>query len=173
MRILLRYFSAGVCAALLATQLAASATAQTVTNSADPELKKKADQLTLENSVADQQLHKDLAKLTAEKQRLELENGLAAAQVHTVAGSTPACMLSWLKKKYGVPIVAYCADIGQQEDFELVKKKALDGGAEKCLMETCKKSSSTTTFTPDSGDSVYEAVYLMGISLTPLLLLAV
>jgi ATP-dependent protease ClpP protease subunit len=81
MRILLRHFSAGVCAALLATQLAASATAQTVTNSADPELKKKADQLTLENSVADQQLHKDLAKLTAEKQRLELENGLAAAQV--------------------------------------------------------------------------------------------
>ena len=63
MRILLRYFSAGVCAALLATHLAASATAQTVTNSADPELKKKADQLTLENSVTDQQLHKDLAKL--------------------------------------------------------------------------------------------------------------
>jgi ATP-dependent Clp protease protease subunit len=80
MRMLLRHFSAGVCAALLATHLAATATAQTVTNAADPELKKKADQLTLENSVADQELHKELARLTAEKQRLDLENGLATAQ---------------------------------------------------------------------------------------------
>ena len=41
-------------------------------------------------------------------------------------GLDTSCMLSWLKEKYQVPIIAYCADIGQQEDFDLVKKKALD-----------------------------------------------
>src|ERR1700757_2793863 len=98
MRMLLRYFSAGVCAAMLATQLAASVAAQTVTNAADPELKKKSDQLTLENSVADQQLHKDLAKLTAEKQRLELENGLAAAQVQARMAAVQAELDELTKK---------------------------------------------------------------------------
>src|SRR5215469_7730021 len=63
-------------AAFLAAALS-SAAYQAATNSVNPDLKKKQDQLTLENSVADQQLKKELATLAAEKQRLELENGLA------------------------------------------------------------------------------------------------
>ena len=47
------------------------------TNSASPELKKQAELLTLENNIAEQQLRKELAKLSAEKQRVELENSLA------------------------------------------------------------------------------------------------
>ena len=44
--------------------------------SAFPGLKKQQEQLTLESSIADLQLKKELAQVTAEKQRLELENAL-------------------------------------------------------------------------------------------------
>ena len=44
--------------------------------SAFPTLKKQQEQLTLETSIADLQLKKELARTTAEKQRLELENAL-------------------------------------------------------------------------------------------------
>ena len=98
MRILVPDFNACVCAALLATLVAASGADVTVTNSADPELKKKADQLTLENSVADQQLKKDLAQLAAEKQRLELENGLAQAKLQGKLASVQAELDELTKK---------------------------------------------------------------------------
>lgn len=62
---------------LIGGWVAPLAKGQPETNSAFPELKKQQEQLTLENSVADQQLHKELAQLSAEKQRLELQNGLA------------------------------------------------------------------------------------------------
>src|ERR1017187_10941882 len=52
------------------------AVGQTDTNSPVPDLKKQVEQLTLENNLAQQQLQKDLATLTSQKQRLELENGI-------------------------------------------------------------------------------------------------
>ena len=55
-----------------------------------PDLKKQQEQLTLENSVADQQLHKELAKLTAEKQKLELENALNQQKLQAEIASMQA-----------------------------------------------------------------------------------
>lgn len=63
--------------ALLGGGFSLRALAQTETNGSFPELKKQAEQLTLENTITEQELRKDLAKLTAEKQRLELENSVA------------------------------------------------------------------------------------------------
>jgi ATP-dependent Clp protease protease subunit len=85
------------CAAFLAATLS-SAAAQPDTNSVNPELKKKQDQLTLENSVAEQQLKKDLAALTAEKQRLELENGLAQQKLQTRQAAVQAELDELTKK---------------------------------------------------------------------------
>ena len=76
--------------ALLSIGLSSRAAAQTETNSAFPELKKQQEQLTLENSIAEQQLHQDLAKLTAEKQRLELENGLAQQKLQAEVAALQA-----------------------------------------------------------------------------------
>ena len=38
-------------------------------------------------------------------------------------GLDTSCMLHWLKEKYNAPVVTYCADVGQKEDFSLVEKK--------------------------------------------------
>ena len=66
---------------LLGIGWASLAIGQTDTNSPVPDLKKQVEQLTLENNLAQQQLQKDLAKLTSQKQRLELENGIAEQQL--------------------------------------------------------------------------------------------
>jgi ATP-dependent Clp protease, protease subunit len=66
---------------LLGIGLSSRTVGQAETTNSFPELKKQQEQLTLENSIAEQQLRKDLAKLAAEKQRAELENGIAAEQL--------------------------------------------------------------------------------------------
>jgi ATP-dependent Clp protease protease subunit len=85
------------CSAFLAATLSSTA-AQPETNSVNPDLKKKQDQLTLENSVAEQQLKKDLATLTAEKQRLELENGLAQQKLQARQAAVQAELDELTKK---------------------------------------------------------------------------
>src|SRR5580658_7236606 len=81
-------------------------------------------------------------------------------------GLDTSCMLHWLKQKYNVPIIAYCADVGQEEDFDLVKQKALNGGAEKCIIENLKEEFVKNYIFPAvKANSVYEGVYLMGTSL--------
>jgi ATP-dependent Clp protease protease subunit len=82
MKIRHRNLIACVGVALLSIGLSSRTVGQTETNSAFPELKKQQEQLTLENSIAEQQLRKELAKLAGEKQRLELENGIAEQQLH-------------------------------------------------------------------------------------------
>jgi len=37
-------------------------------------------------------------------------------------------MIPWLKEKYGCEVVAFAADVGQQEDMEKVKEKAAEYG---------------------------------------------
>jgi ATP-dependent Clp protease protease subunit len=90
MRIHHRKLIAWAGVALLSIGLSSRAVGQTETNSAFPELKKQQEQLTLENSIAEQQLHKELAKLTAEKQRLELENGLAQQKLQAEVAALQA-----------------------------------------------------------------------------------
>lgn len=81
-------------------------------------------------------------------------------------GLDTSCILTWLKEEYKVPIVAYCADVGQQEDFEAVNVKAIKTGAEKCIIEDLNE-----TFVKDyifkaiKANALYESFYLMGTSI--------
>jgi argininosuccinate synthase len=81
-------------------------------------------------------------------------------------GLDTSCILTWLKEQYGVPIVAYCADVGQDEDFEAVTAKALKTGAEKCIIDDLKAEFVKNYVFPSiKANATYEAVYLMGTSL--------
>jgi argininosuccinate synthase len=81
-------------------------------------------------------------------------------------GLDTSCILTWLKEKYNVPIVAYCANVGQEEDFEAVKVKALKTGAEKCIVDDLKAEFVKDFIWPSiQANAVYEAVYLLGTSL--------
>lgn len=81
-------------------------------------------------------------------------------------GLDTSCILVWLKEKYNVPIIAYCADVGQEEDFDAVSKKAVTNGAEKCIIDNLKANFVEQFIFPAlKANAIYETVYLMGTSL--------
>ena len=80
-------------------------------------------------------------------------------------GLDTSIILKWLILK-GYDVVAYLADIGQQEDFEAAKAKALKLGASKVYIENLQKKFVTDYIFPAfAGNAVYEGRYLLGTSL--------
>ncbi|HMP54064.1 MAG TPA: argininosuccinate synthase, partial [Candidatus Melainabacteria bacterium] len=53
-------------------------------------------------------------------------------------GLDTSCILKWLAETYDAEIIAYCADVGQKEDYAEVEKKALALGASKCIIDDLK-----------------------------------
>src|SRR3989338_8004062 len=74
-------------------------------------------------------------------------------------------ILKWLVEK-GYEVIAYTADIGQKEDFEAVKKKALATGASKYVLKDLKKEFVTDYIFPAiRANAIYEGRYLLGTAL--------
>ena len=49
-------------------------------------------------------------------------------------GLDTSCILAWLIEE-GYEVMAYVADVGQEEDFESIRAKALQVGASKVFVE--------------------------------------
>jgi len=80
-------------------------------------------------------------------------------------GLDTSCILKWLVDK-GYDVVAYIADVGQEEDFEAARKKAEMLGASKVYVEDLKAEFvSGYIFQALKGNAVYEGSYLLGTSL--------
>lgn len=81
-------------------------------------------------------------------------------------GLDTSCILAWLKEKYKVPVVAYVADVGQQEDFDEIHTKALNTGADECIIDDLKEQFVRDYIFPSiKANALYEAIYPMGTSL--------
>ena len=50
-------------------------------------------------------------------------------------GLDTSIILRWLKDNYSAEIIAFCADIGQEEELHGLEKKALRTGASKCYID--------------------------------------
>ncbi len=80
-------------------------------------------------------------------------------------GLDTSVILKWLVNK-GFEVVAFIADLGQNEDFEAAKQKALKIGASKVYIEDLKEEFVTDFIFPAiRANAVYEGRYLMGTSL--------
>ncbi|HBQ85925.1 MAG TPA: argininosuccinate synthase, partial [Syntrophomonas sp.] len=44
-------------------------------------------------------------------------------------------IIPWLKENYGYEVIAYCADLGQGEELEPVRDKAIRSGASKIYID--------------------------------------
>ena len=81
-------------------------------------------------------------------------------------GLDTSIIISWLKENYGCEVIAVCGDVGQGDDMEAVKAKALKLGASKCYIGDL-----TAEFVKDyifptlKADAVYEGKYLLGTSM--------
>lgn len=81
-------------------------------------------------------------------------------------GLDTSVAIKWLKEKYDAEIIAFCADLGQGEDLEAIKKKALKTGASKVYVEDLKEEFVKDYIFPMlRANAVYEGSYLLGTSI--------
>jgi argininosuccinate synthase len=80
-------------------------------------------------------------------------------------GLDTSVILKWLIDK-GYEVIAYVADVGQDDDFKEVEKKALKIGASKVYIKDLKREFVTDYIFPAlKANAVYEGRYLLGTSL--------
>lgn len=81
-------------------------------------------------------------------------------------GLDTSVAIKWLQETYGVEIVAFCADLGQGEDLDAVKEKALKTGASRVYVEDLREEFvSEYIFPMLRMNAVYEGSYLLGTSI--------
>ena len=81
-------------------------------------------------------------------------------------GLDTSVMLHWLKEKYGCPILAFVADVGQGEDLPSIEKKAYATGADKVVISDLREEFVREfCFPAMQAHALYEGEYLMGTSL--------
>ncbi|HLF87254.1 MAG TPA: argininosuccinate synthase domain-containing protein, partial [Nitrospiria bacterium] len=54
-------------------------------------------------------------------------------------GLDTSVAIRWLKETYSCQVVAFCADLGQGEDLQEVKEKALKTGADSVYVEDLRE----------------------------------
>ena len=80
-------------------------------------------------------------------------------------GLDTSVILKWLLEE-GYEVVAFLADVGQKEDFNAAKEKALKIGASKVYIEDLKEEFVTDyIFESVKANALYEGRYLLGTSL--------
>lgn len=80
-------------------------------------------------------------------------------------GLDTSVILKWLINK-GCEVIAYVADVGQNDDFEAVREKALAIGASSVIIDDLKREFVTDfIFQAVKANAVYEDRYLLGTAL--------
>src|ERR1700730_11944567 len=81
-------------------------------------------------------------------------------------GLDTSIILRWLKENYQAEIVAFCADIGQEEELEGLEAKALSTGASKCIIEDLREEFARDFIFPMmQAGAIYEGQYFLGTSI--------
>lgn len=80
-------------------------------------------------------------------------------------GLDTSVILVWLKSR-GYDVIAYCADVGQRDNFEEIKEKALTAGASRIYVEDLKEEFVTGYIFPAfKANCLYEGKYLLGTAI--------
>jgi argininosuccinate synthase len=81
-------------------------------------------------------------------------------------GLDTSVILAWLKDTYQCPVIAYAGDVGQGDDMNAVREKALATGAEEIVIDDLKEEFvGDFVFPALRANAVYESNYLLGTSL--------
>ena len=81
-------------------------------------------------------------------------------------GLDTSIILAWLKQNYDAEIIAFCADIGQGEELEGLKDKALRTGTAKCIIEDLREEFARDFIFPMfQAGAIYEGQYFLGTSI--------
>src|SRR2546430_5616998 len=81
-------------------------------------------------------------------------------------GLDTSVILRWLKDNYRAQIVAFCADIGQEEELAGLEEKALKTGASKYVIEDLREEFARDFIFPMfQAGAIYENQYFLGTSI--------
>src|SRR4051812_37517570 len=81
-------------------------------------------------------------------------------------GLDTSVILRWLKENYQAEIIAFCADIGQEEELEGLEAKALQTGASKCIIDDLREEFARDFIFPMmQAGAIYEGQYFLGTSI--------
>lgn len=81
-------------------------------------------------------------------------------------GLDTSVILAWLKDTYECPVVAYAADLGQGDEVDEIREKAINTGAEEVIIEDLREEFTRDYVWPAlRANAVYESGYLLGTSL--------
>src|SRR6267142_1272029 len=81
-------------------------------------------------------------------------------------GLDTSVLLSWIKEKYGAEMIAFCADIGQEEELKGLDKKAMKTGAAKLYIDDLSEEFARDFIFPMmQAGAIYENQYFLGTSI--------
>src|ERR1700719_989144 len=81
-------------------------------------------------------------------------------------GLDTSVILRWLKENYQAEIIAFCADIGQEEELAGLDAKALSTGASKCIIDDLREGFARDFIFPMmQAGAIYEGQYFLGTSI--------
>jgi argininosuccinate synthase len=81
-------------------------------------------------------------------------------------GLDTSVILNWLKETYSAEVIAFCANIGQEEELTGLEEKALRTGATKCYVDDlCEEFARDFIFPMMQAGAIYEGQYLLGTSI--------
>jgi argininosuccinate synthase len=81
-------------------------------------------------------------------------------------GLDTSIILRWLQENYQAEVIAFCADIGQEEELDGLEAKALNTGASKCIIEDLREEFARDFIFPMmQAGAIYEGQYFLGTSI--------
>src|SRR2546425_4167095 len=81
-------------------------------------------------------------------------------------GLDTSVILRWLKENYRAEVIAFCADIGQEEELAGLEKKALKTGASKYIIGDLREEFARNFIFPMfQAGAIYEGQYFLGTSI--------
>jgi argininosuccinate synthase len=81
-------------------------------------------------------------------------------------GLDTSVLLSWLKDTYSAEVIAFCADVGQEEELDGLEEKALKTGASKCYVDDLQEEFARDFIFPMmQAGAIYEGEYFLGTSI--------
>ncbi len=81
-------------------------------------------------------------------------------------GLDTSVILQWVKEKYKAEVIAFCADVGQEEELDGLDKKAVSTGASKCYIKDLREEFARDFIFPMmQANAIYEGNYLLGTSI--------
>ena len=81
-------------------------------------------------------------------------------------GLDTSVILTWLREEYDAEVIAFCADVGQEEELDGLDGKAAATGASKCIIDDLREPFvKDYVFPMMQAGALYEGSYLLGTSI--------